>query len=558
MKRTALSAPPSLRALFAKQSRALLLALSFITCAAAASPQESEHYVMSLPENWEISGSLPANAMLISLQGVANIGAPRLYFRYPPKWDYNFCDPLLNYYRTSRGMAFSELRTPAEALDSLARCARGYVVWDTHVRTSLIVAFTAAGIHRAIVVTEDLIPLAEAHGLRKVEDFRGRFEGMTDVRIYGWAFANYWESCNHDYLVYMGGEGGSVMKPGIADFGIHHGCFFTDASTNPKDTLEYAFAKRVFGAMKPLGIVLGWHSYAKDLEAQQVTLASSYGLRVEGLHTLPNMSFNHQIGLTKGFRYRNVHNVKPGQRVTPAKKVYIACIQTDCLGLGAWTKPGRGELPYAWEVTMNWSWLAPAMLQYFYDMATPNDYFIGSLSGPGYMYPKAIPPRLLPAVIDTAYAMMKTLDLNVFEIMDHAAYWTSDGVDDDVPRDVMDAYFRGMPGVLGIVNGYRPAHTFAVRNGKPFISYDYYLAEERDAAEAAADLRELAALNPARPCFLLMHVRQWSDIKRVKGILDRLGPEFAVVPLDVFLAMAAADPTFRTSYGAPRGSSPGK
>jgi len=184
-------------------------------------------------------------------------------------------------------------------------------------------------------------------------------------------------------------------------------------------------------------------------------------------------------------------------------------------------------------------------------MATPNDYFIGSLSGPGYMYPKAIPSRLLPGVIDTAYAMMKTLDLNVFEIMDHAAYWTSDGVDDDVPRDVMDAYFRGMPDVLGIVNGYRPAHTFAVRDGKPFVSYDYYLAEKRDETEAVTDLRELAALNPARPYFLLMHVRQWSDIKRVKGILDRLGPEFAVVPLDVFLAMAAADPTFRTSYGVP-------
>jgi len=551
----------SFRAFFAKcafcippkagRSPGLIFALSFISFIAAAAPQEAEHYVMSLPENWEITGSLPSNAMLISLQGVANIGAPRLYFRYPPKWDFNFCDPLLAYYKSSRGMVFNELRTPSEALDSLARFAKGYVVWDRHVRTSLIVAFTAAGINRAIVVTDSLIPMAEAHGLRKVADFRGMFEGQTDAQIYGWAFEKYWQACNHDYLVYMGGEGGNVMKPGIADFGIHHTCFFTDASTNPRDTLEYAFAQKVFSSMKPLGIVLGWHSYAKDLEAQHVTLASGYGLRVEGLHTLPNMSFNHQIPLTKGFRYTNRHNVKPGERVTPGKKVYIACIQTDCLGLGAWTKPGRGEIPYAWEVTMNWSWLAPAMLQYFYDMATPNDYFIGSLSGPGYMYPKAIPARLLPAVVDTAYAMMKTLDLNVFEIMDHATYWTSDGVDDDVPGQVMDAYFRGMPDVLGIVNGYRPAHTFALRGGKPFISYDYYLGEKRDAAEAVSDLEELAALNPARPYFLLMHVRQWSDITRVKGILDRLGPQFEVVPLDVFLSMAAAAPTFRTSYGAP-------
>jgi len=41
-----------------------------------------------------------------------------------------------------------------------------------------------------------------------------------------------------------------------------------------------------------------------------------------------------------------------------------------------------------------------------------------------------------------------------------------------------------------------------------------------------------------------MHVRQWSDITRVKAVLDELGPEFEVVPLDLFLKMAATDPTF--------------
>jgi hypothetical protein len=41
-----------------------------------------------------------------------------------------------------------------------------------------------------------------------------------------------------------------------------------------------------------------------------------------------------------------------------------------------------------------------------------------------------------------------------------------------------------------------------------------------------------------------MHVRQSSTIKRVKGILDALGAEFEVVALDVFLRMAASEPTF--------------
>ena len=46
---------------------------------------------------------------------------------------------------------------------------------------------------------------------------------------------------------------------------------------------------------------------------------------------------------------------------------------------------------------MNYTWMAPGMAEYFYSMATPNDYFIGCLSGPGYLYPKAVPPSTAPS-----------------------------------------------------------------------------------------------------------------------------------------------------------------
>ena len=94
------------------------------------------------------------------------------------------------------------------------------------------------------------------------------------------------------------------------------------------------------------------------------------------------------------------------------------------------------------------------------------------------------------------------------------------------------------------MNGYGAGYTFTVRDGRPFISYDYYLSPHRPEADAVADLQELAVLNAKRPYFLLVHVREYSDVKRVKGILDKLGPEFEVVPLDVFLTMAGTQPTF--------------
>jgi hypothetical protein len=101
-----------------------------------------------------------------------------------------------------------------------------------------------------------------------------------------------------------------------------------------------------------------------------------------------------------------------------------------------------------------------------------------------------------------------------------------------------------MPEAIGFVNGYGPGYTFRSKNGKPFVSYDYYLSPSRPEADAVADLEELATLNARRPYFLLVHVREYSDVKRVKGILGRLGPEYEVVPLDVFLTMAGASPTF--------------
>jgi hypothetical protein len=501
-------------------------------------------YVMRMTDNWSIDGKLPEQAFLLSLQGNANVGAPRLYFIYGEKWDYTFTQSVHDYYRTKHSYSFTELRTADSALAVFRQFVKGYVVWDKNVRTSLIVAFTVAGLEKAVVVSEELIPMVERAGLRPVADFRGKFTGKKDSEIYRWAIDQYWDRCTRDFIVWLGGEHGKLMRPGVADFGMFKQAFFTDLSTKQDDAEEYALAKKLFSEMKPLSLVMGWHSYAKDSEHDYVRLASNYALRVEGLHTLPNMSFCSQTALTPGFAFKNNHQLVPGKTPEPGKKVYIAAIETDCLGIGAWLKPGRGEIPYAWEVTMNWIWLAPTMLEYFYSMATPNDYFVGSLGGPGYMYPKAIPPAYLPQVVSKAYDLMGQLDLNVFEIMDYSEGATIEG-NTEVTRSVMDAFYAGMPKAIGFVNGYTASHSFAVRDGRPLMSFDYYLSESRPEAEAVADLKELAALNSTRPYYLLMHVRQWTDIRRVKNILDKLGPDFEVVPLDVFLTMAGAHPTFK-------------
>jgi hypothetical protein len=504
-------------------------------------------YFMRLEDDWAIDGGLPRQAFLISLQGLANSTGPNLYFIYPEKWDFRYTPGLFDFLQNERFYSFRELRTPEEALKTFRDRVSGYVVWDKAVRTSLIVAFTVAGLEQAVVVSEDMIPLLEKAGLKPVDDFRGRFAGQSDAQIYRWAKDQYWPRCNKEYIVWLGGEHGDIMKPGVADWGIHKQAFFSDLCANESIPEEYQLTRQLLADMKPFGFAFGWHSYKKDLEEEWVRLTSSYALRVEGLHSLPNMSFSSQVPPTPGFAFKNNHNLVPEKSYKPGKKVYISCIQTDGIGLGAWNQSGRGELPYAWEVSMNYSWLAPVMLEYFYSQATPNDYFIGCLGGPGYVYPKAVPPRYLPKMVDLAYGLMKKLDLKVFEIMDYSEGVMVEG-NSDLTREVVDAFYRGMPDAIGFANGYVQSHTFAVRDKRPLISYDYYLAPECSEEQVTADLEELAEMNRIRPYFLLMHVRQSSNIKRVKSILGRLGGDFEVVPLDIFMKMAGEQPTFKERY----------
>jgi hypothetical protein len=515
-----------------------------------AEPPPRDATVMRLSDNWRLDGDLPAHSMLISLQGIANRDEPRLYFIYPPNWTFTFTESVHDYYGETHNISFDEITTPEEALDRFAEHADGYVVWDDSVRTSLIVAFTVAGLENAIVVNEALIPMAEAHGLEMVDDLRGRYRGQNDYEIYADAWERYGDRTSKDFIVWMGGVHGARMEPGVADFGIYQRAFFTDLSAHPVDADEYRLHDEILETMNPSGIVLGWHSYKKDTEGQHVTLVSQHALRMEGLNSLPNTSFNIHIPTTPGYTFQNNHNVEPDETLVPEQKVYVSAVQTDGLGLGAWLKPGRGEIPYAWEVTMNWSWMSPALLQYFYQQATPNDYFIGVLSGPGYMYPKAIPDDERPALIEEARQLMETLDIRVFETMDYSEGTRTLG-NLDLTEEVVDDYYEGMPDAIGFINGYGPANTYDLRDGVPLISFDYYLGEKRPTAEAIADLQELARMNDERPYFLLLHVRQWSTIEHVKDILDQLGPEVEVVPLDTFLKLAASRPDFEPRYASP-------
>ena len=185
-------------------------------------------------------------AFLISLQGLANRKGPRLYFVYPEKWDFRFTPVVLDYYHSSRHYSFTNLRSTRQALAIFKSDVKGYIVWDKEVRTSLIIAFTLAGLEQAVVVSEDQIPLMEAAAIPMIEDFRGRFTGQSDLEIYTWARDAYWDRTAKDCIVWLGGEHGNTMKPGVVDWGMHNRAFFQDLSCRSRTLRSTPWPRNCF------------------------------------------------------------------------------------------------------------------------------------------------------------------------------------------------------------------------------------------------------------------------------------------------------------------------
>ncbi len=324
--------------------------------------EDNNAYEIRLTDDWHIDSKLPEHACIISVQGIVNEKKPLLYLNFGPEYPFNCTEDIYNFLEKQKHFSFTKLRNLEQVLETFKDHIKGYIVWDKKERTSLIVAYTLAGLEKGIVITEDMILLAQKMGFKQIEDYRGKFTGKSDYEIYSWAKEKYWSRCSRDLIVWIGGVHHPYMMPACADYGMINKGFCSDLSARATDTLEYNLTRSLFAEMTPLSQVWGWHSYKKDREEEMTTLLSSYALVSDGLNTHPNTSFLVHVPVTPGFKFKNNHQAEPGKKYIPEKKIYVSLIQTDGLGIGAWLKPGRGSIPYAWEVSMKFLHMSPAMI----------------------------------------------------------------------------------------------------------------------------------------------------------------------------------------------------
>ncbi|MCK5740377.1 hypothetical protein KAH55_14405, partial [bacterium] len=222
--------------------------------------------VLDISGDWMAESDLSWQAMAISMQGHANRDMGNIYLLYPRDYKHPGTHTVLEYYQNERDIKTQTYDSADDLVRDYAQDLKKCVVWDRNVLTTLRLAFTVAGLEDALIVSDRQLPLAKELGLEIVADFRDQFTGKTDAEIYEWAIAEYWGQCSRDYLLYLGEwcrvgpDNKPGMKPGIGDFGIIQGAFFTDLSTSPADPDEYVLADKLHREMNDYAYMFGWHS----------------------------------------------------------------------------------------------------------------------------------------------------------------------------------------------------------------------------------------------------------------------------------------------------------
>ena len=242
-------------------------------------------------------------------------------------------------------------------------------------------------------------------GLPIVRDLRGQF--ADSVAAYDWALREVMPRCNRRYAHAVGGpceEGLALVGPmrGM-DWATMHRGFVFNLVPCPEQKPSYgnalvggspaqaAMYVRILAALKPSCQITGYG----EPEDYWCKLISEHGHY--SIHYGHNWSFHHQVPQQGPLRQKGT--CTPETVRVEADKYYVCFMTSEGDTMkgplpffyGSWFDPDRGRVPMNWGINPLMAQMFPAMLAYYYDTATPDDYFFAGCSGAGYTYPDYMP-----------------------------------------------------------------------------------------------------------------------------------------------------------------------
>lgn len=323
----------------------------------------------------------------LAFQGLANRQSA-LVFRKAHFWNWPPADDFwMGYLAEKKGYSFQEMATLPELIAALPGVAKGLVVWDPKLSQTRWAAVNMAALG-------DLLPVApECIGrygdMPVVEDLRNRFK--SEIEAARWSAKTLLPKCDPMMAcsvehTWSGATIDSIdwaVNNKAFAYCLHHG-------GDHKDEVELMHAIQT--KVGPYAPVFGWGEPEEDY-CQSISAHDNYVMCAEA----PNLSFWTHVPCSRtswtqparknsdDFRLEDKHYIAlcTSEGDTPKMAVSVQG--------GAWLDPRRGQVVVNWGMNpLHLKWF-PAILEYYWDTATENDYFMGGASGAGYTYPNRMP-----------------------------------------------------------------------------------------------------------------------------------------------------------------------
>ncbi len=240
-------------------------------------------------------------------------------------------------------------------------------------------------------------------GLAVKRDLRGQFAGTRAA--YEWALRELLPRCRGDLAHTVNGGQVDGVNVGVCgpmsgfDWQTQNRGFVFNLACTAERLVSYgttcggspeqaALYRRILEALQTPAQINGFG----DPEDVWCRLLSNHGHY--SFHAFGNWSFHNRVPCaTTAFRQKVAFTA---ENTTPEQQRFYVCFMTsegDTMKgplpffYGSWFDPARGKVPMNWGLNPLTARLFPALLQYYYDSATPDDYFFVGCSGAGYCYP---------------------------------------------------------------------------------------------------------------------------------------------------------------------------
>ena len=516
--------------------------------------------------------SLEEKVSAFAVQGIANRKGPRVFVRLGDdcRWmqmDYETRkQPRIWDAEDARRMKEANILTVEDAwlryLSDTRLCTFEPITLDT------LIAKLGKEIKGALLyekISEDLAPVATWAGLRDLVPVVTNQYGLAvvenycdikktlkgDLRLAGhqWMIDHLLKACNKD---------GAVSRVRLYNLDAHDTIVDMDqavqrrwplyelrheARTNRtshaaklKDELpDKALVDAILSQVKPYSVVYGWGNPGEDDFIRTLNRHTLVG-ECSGV---PNNSFFAALPCAKDYVFKQKRPHRTPKDVSVEKKIYVAFMVNEGDSIkgmnafqcfGSWLQQERGQIPINWGIEPNLCTSHPALMAYYYETATTNDYFFAPPSGWGYTHPGFLPRETWMSYAQKVKEGMAQADLHFIDI-----WWLG-----ELRRENQLDLFLKTAGVWGLTDwdGSQQRMLYTADNIPIAKSHHYYTYRGDPEVFAQKFLEDTRAVEG--PWFVVIYGSEGHGSPHRFGELAKRLPKdrYKIVALDEFFAAA--------------------